>query len=238
MAGRGDAVDGVGFISRIRADGTMDKAEWITGFDAPKGLALIGDRLFASDITFMIEIDVAQAALLRRTAVLGANYLNDVTADPQGRVYVSDARGHGLYRIDPAMPFEWVRNPDIIRPNGLRVINNRMLVLSGAQQGEGEPGDRRRLAWLDLTGANLTEFPVDRGHFGHADGIEPDGRGGYFLSTNASGEVIHITPSGQTKTVAKLTTNATDLHFAPATGLLYVPSASGHSLTAFAIAWD
>lgn len=236
MAGKGDVRDGVGFISRVRADGRLDAAEWVAGFDSPKGLALAGDRLFASDIAMMIEIEVGAGRLVRRWPVEGATYLNDVTSDQAGRVIVSDARGHGLYQVDGETPRLFAMHPLVLRPNGVRLLDGDLVVLAGQPVETGDPGDERRLVRLKPDGT-LAPVPSDRATFGHADGIEPDGRGGLFLSTNRTGEVIHIAKSGRVKTLLTLPTNATDLHHAVAQRRLYVPSAGGDSLRAYVVRW-
>src|SRR5215510_5815377 len=56
----GDAVDkdGKGFVSRLSPDGKIVTLEWAAGLNAPKGLALAGERLYVSDIDELVAIDV------------------------------------------------------------------------------------------------------------------------------------------------------------------------------------
>ncbi len=90
--------DGNGFISRVRADGTVDSLMFIAGgrdgvtLNAPKGLAIVGDTLWVSDID-------AARAFNRRTGEpvatvelkrMGATFLNDVVIGPDGSVYITD----------------------------------------------------------------------------------------------------------------------------------------------------
>ncbi|TIR25807.1 MAG: hypothetical protein E5X64_19990, partial [Mesorhizobium sp.] len=44
LAGR----DGVGYLSKVSPDGKLQAAEWVTGFNAPKGLVMQGDTLFVT----------------------------------------------------------------------------------------------------------------------------------------------------------------------------------------------
>ncbi len=58
VAGKPTDKDGNGFISKVSlADGKIIALEWAKGLDAPKGLALAGGKLYASDIDKLVEID-------------------------------------------------------------------------------------------------------------------------------------------------------------------------------------
>lgn len=61
--GDGSAKDGNGVISIIGKNGTMIDRNWSVGTEAmplhgPKGMALIGDNLFVTDIDHVVIIDV------------------------------------------------------------------------------------------------------------------------------------------------------------------------------------
>ena len=59
MVGQDNVKDGVGFISKVSTNGKVITREWITGLDAPKGMAVKGGSLFVTDIDKLIEIDIA-----------------------------------------------------------------------------------------------------------------------------------------------------------------------------------
>ena len=50
IAGEAAEKDGVGYLSQVSPDGKLKTAEWVKGFDAPKGLVMKGDTLFVTDI--------------------------------------------------------------------------------------------------------------------------------------------------------------------------------------------
>src|SRR5918999_5896366 len=60
--GKPDEKDGQGFISKVSpVNGTIIELNWITGLNAPKGMAVNSDdssRLYVSDITDLVEIDI------------------------------------------------------------------------------------------------------------------------------------------------------------------------------------
>src|SRR6478609_4811963 len=45
-----DSPDGDGFISKVKLDGKIEKLNWITGLNDPKGIAIVGGTLYVSDI--------------------------------------------------------------------------------------------------------------------------------------------------------------------------------------------
>ena len=91
VAGKPTDKDGNGFISKISLkDGKVVTLEWATGLDAPKGLALVGDTLYAADIDKLAEINTKTGKIVALHDAPGATFLNDVAADGKGNVYVSD----------------------------------------------------------------------------------------------------------------------------------------------------
>lgn len=84
--------DGKGFISKISLkDGTLIEPQWATGLNAPKGMALVKDRLYVSDLDRLAEIDTKTGKIVASYDVQNPGFLNDVAADGEGRVYMSDS---------------------------------------------------------------------------------------------------------------------------------------------------
>lgn len=143
--------DGNGFISRVRADGTVDSLMFIAGgrdgviLNAPKGVAIVGDTLWVSDID-------AARAFNRRTGEpiatvemkrMGATFLNDVAIGPDGSVYITDtgirfdAKGgmthpgrDRVYRIMGRTPKVVVEGDSLGGPNGIAwdATKNRFVI--------------------------------------------------------------------------------------------------------------
>lgn len=131
--GAPDAVDDNGFISRVLPDGTIDALTFIDGaddtvtLDAPKGLVLIGDALWVADITRVRKFDRVTGAPLGEVVIDGSGFLNDLAADPQGNIYVSDTGTNILHTIDvKEKPALMLASPAIFGPNGLWVHESRL----------------------------------------------------------------------------------------------------------------
>lgn len=90
--------DDNGFISKIGADGKVIELRWIDGakadveLNAPKGMAIVGDVLFVSDIDTVRKFDVKTGAPLGAITIANATFLNDIVAPVGGKtIYVSDS---------------------------------------------------------------------------------------------------------------------------------------------------
>lgn len=86
-----------GFISKVAPDGKVLELKWIDGasadvtLNAPKGMAIAGDKLYVADITFVRVFDRKTGKPLGKIGAAGATFLNGVAAAPDGTIYVSDS---------------------------------------------------------------------------------------------------------------------------------------------------
>ncbi len=138
------ARDGNGFISRLSPQGEVIELKWIDGtaegvtLNAPKGMALAGDRLFVADIDVVRVFNRETGEWLDDIPVPGARFLNDldsakdVAASEAGTVYATDSGTGVVHRIRPDGSLErvgWVNNP-----NGIQARGETILVTGGNNQ--------------------------------------------------------------------------------------------------------
>lgn len=132
--------DGRGFLSRLSADGSSKQLRWVNSgaggamLNAPKGMAIVGDTLWVSDISVMRAFNRrtgAVVAIVDLTAQ-GAQFLNDVTVGPDGSIYVTDtsmeplptgnmrhSRADRIYRIQGRTASVALETDRLARPNGI-----------------------------------------------------------------------------------------------------------------------
>src|SRR5688572_17811349 len=90
------ARDGNGFISRFSPEGVLLQLKWIDGraggvvLDAPKGMAIAGDKLYVADIDHVRTFELATGKPLGKVGIVSASFLGPVAADPAGTVYAAD----------------------------------------------------------------------------------------------------------------------------------------------------
>jgi sugar lactone lactonase YvrE len=89
--------DGNGFISRVSPEGKVLDLTWIDGaipgvtLNAPKGMAIVADTLFVTDIDCIRRFHRVTGAPLQELCLEDATFLNDLAATPLGDLYFSDS---------------------------------------------------------------------------------------------------------------------------------------------------
>jgi len=100
--GKPDQKDQNGFISKISpSNGSIIELNWVTGLNAPKGIVITNNnsKLYVSDITDLVEINIASGKIIKRFNAPGSSFLNDVVSDNQGNIYVSDTITNTIYKL-------------------------------------------------------------------------------------------------------------------------------------------
>jgi sugar lactone lactonase YvrE len=231
------AKDGNGTISRLSPDGRMLQADWVTGLDAPKGLALQRDRLFVADIDTLVEIDVTNGRIVARFHAKGAKFLNDVTAEAGGNIYVSDMQGGTVYRLHEGVLSQWLPNDKraLCSPNGLYAARDHLVVGCWSQVvDEFDTVEAGHLKGVDYRDKRI----YDIGHgkpIGHIDGVEPDGRRGYYLTDWLAGRLLHMDAAGDVTVLAVIGQGAADEGWIPSRHLLVVPMMNDDVVRAYRV---
>src|SRR5688500_2559710 len=98
--GAPDGKDGKGSIGKVGLDGKIIATDWVTGLNAPKGMALVKNTLWVSDLDAVAAIDIKTGKVVKTIPIDGAGFLNDVAADEKGVIYVSDSKTKKVHKIE------------------------------------------------------------------------------------------------------------------------------------------
>lgn len=217
------AADGDGYISTLGADGAMIAEKWATGLNAPKGMAVVGGKLYTADLTDLVEIDTATGAVTNRYPAQGAVFLNDVTAAPDGRLFISDTFANSVWVFDGSAMSLFVQDPALMGANGLTVIGNALVVANLGDVSQGF--DKITPGWvvqIDLESKAVTPYGASDPS-GVLDGVEPDGAGGILFTDNMGGRLMRQAPGGAAEVAGTLQPGAADLDIVADQGLILVP---------------
>lgn len=211
--------EGTGSITKMGVDGKMIQNHWVTGLVAPKGLGLHKNLLYAAENKAVVVIDVTKGTIVKRIPIEGAEFLNDITIDSKGIVFVSDSRTGKVHQIEKDKPTVYLENLKNI--NGLLAIDNSLYILTGATLQKADAAKK------------LTQV-VD-GIEGGADGIEKV-KDGEFIVTGWEGTVYYVNADGSKQTLSDTRatkTNAADLGYDAANKIVYIPEMTKHKVTAY-----
>ena len=228
--------DKAGFISRVAPSGKILELKWIDGsaegvtLNAPKGLAIVGDTLYAADVNAIRKFHRVTGKATGVIEIKGSSFLNDLASGPDGKVYVSDSgfggdpdapRTDAVYEISPDDSVKALsRGAEVPNPNGLLVTAGGLLVctwnsgeLLWARAREG----RERL---------VAKLPKNQ-----LDGIVVD-KDGSLLITSWAGECVYRFkfPQGVTVAIEGLKEPA-DPGWDAKRGRLLIPHFKEHKLT-------
>ena len=212
--------DGNGFISRVNPDGRVDALRWIAGgrngvtLHAPKGLAIVGDTLYVSDIDCVRRFNRTSGAPAGETCVEGATFLNDLAADGNGTLYVSDtgiridASGvtptgtDAVYRLRGTdAPQIVARGADLKNPNGLWWTPGGLVVVPfGANE-----------VWRYAPDGTRTVVATTPS--GQLDGVVGLPDGGLLVTSWEGSAVYRLSSGGAVSTVATGIPSPADLGF-------------------------
>jgi hypothetical protein len=125
-----------GFISIVSLDGKIINKKWVTGLNAPKGLTLHGRTLYTTDIDELVSINIDNGQITNRFKVDDAKFLNDVAADKNGNVYVSDMALDRIHILTGGNFDIWIESADLEAPNGLHIQGDEIILGSWGKMTE------------------------------------------------------------------------------------------------------
>ncbi|MEI7583664.1 gluconolaconase [Runella sp.] len=216
--------DGDGFITILNTDGKISNLKWARGLNDPKGMGILGNSLFVADLKDLVEIDLKTGVIIKRHAAINSVMLNDVSVSPRDEVFVSDSRGHKLYRYADGKMELYLDDPNLQGPNGVFAEKDYMIVASA---GTGN------LWKLDYTTKKYTSWAMTNKT---ADGILRYGND--YLISCWHGEVYYVKPDGK---VWKLIdskepqTNTADFGYIPNQKTVLIPNFYKNTVTAYQI---
>jgi sugar lactone lactonase YvrE len=221
IEGKSNEKDGKGFISKLSPDGKILSLQWAVGLNAPKGMGIYKNNLYVADLTRVAVIDL-NSGKWSGIEIDGAQFLNDVTVDPKGQVYVSDSNTGKIYKIADQKPELYFESTDFKRINGLLWLNNEMYV---ADAGNG-------INYKLSKDKKLTKYAETAQG---ADGIVKVGNDEYVVSS-WGGEVYYVGSDGKSQKLLdtkdqKL--NSADIDYDSKTQTVFVPTFFGNRVMAY-----
>lgn len=213
--------DGKGSIAKLSPDGKILDSAWVTGLNAPKGMGRYGNLLYVADATEVAVIDMKKAAIAYRIPIDSAVFLNDITIDKQGNVYVSDSRRNKVHVIRRKQASLYL--DDVNNANGLLAADGVLYVLSAGRLLE--VNEDKKITVI-ATGMEKS-----------TDGLVQISENG-FIITSWAGVIYSVKKDGTVKQLEdyrSTKTNTADIGYNPKTSMLYVPTFWKNKVMAFRV---
>jgi hypothetical protein len=211
--------DGKGGIGILSPNGKQYNGHWVTGLSAPKGMGILGNRMYVADINRVVVIDLKKGTVEKRIPLHGSQNLNDVTVG-DGVVYVSDSKLGNIWQIQKDNPRLFLENAPGV--NGVKFYNGALYY------GEGRSFKKRDANGKISLIAKVTE-PID--------GIEPLANGDFIL-TSWIGYIYYVSKNGKVQTLLeshKQKINTADIGVDTKNNILYVPTFFTKKIMAYKI---
>ena len=226
------ARDNNGFITKLDPRGKVVALKFIgpskaAPLHAPKGLAVVGTTLYVLDLDRIRGYDTDRGGLVHDIDLSGhkAAFLNDLTRDFEGNLYLSDSQANFVARIEPAHEHRitiLARGAQLAGANGLSIQpkTGRLAVvtwgtgrvLEVTKEGEVKP-------WLDQSFAKL-------------DGADFDAEGNLYFSAYGEGRIYRAGEDGKVSVFREGLVTPADINIDRPKRLLLIPSFDTNSVRA------
>jgi DNA-binding beta-propeller fold protein YncE len=217
--GQGDVVDGKGGIAKLSVKGELIDKDWIAGLNAPKGMAIHKNLLYVADITEVVVIDIKKQKVIKKIPVADSVFLNDVTVNADGVVYISDTRTHKIHRLKGDKVELYLDN--VASANGLKAIGTTLVV-----------GANQELLVID---ADKNRKVIAKGFESGIDGIEMAGDNEFIVSCWV-GLVYYVHSDGRLELLIdsrEQKINTADIGYDPVNKHVFVPNFFTNTVTSY-----
>ncbi len=227
--------DGNGYISIVSLDGKIINEKWMTGLNAPKGLAIYGRTLYTADIDELVAMNINTGRIIKKYKVEDAKFLNDVTAAANGDIYVSDMVLNRIHLLTEDGFKIWIESTKLESPNGLLASNNDIILGSWGKMTDGfdtdVPGHLKRISIKDKTITSIG----DGTSVGNLDGVEADKDGGFYVTDWKNGKLLQIKHTGEVTVLLELNQGSADHEFIIEKDLMLIPLMKDNKLLAYIV---
>lgn len=211
----------------IARDAAGVKTNFLTGFsNGPYGLEIVGNTLFACDGARVKGYDLTTKAQVMNLN-LNASFLNGITHDNSGNLYVTDYTAKKIYRINiAAQTFNLYVTGLAKSPNGIiyDAANSRLVFVNW--------GTNAPISAINMSDSTVSTLATTT--LGNCDGIATDGNGKFYVAAWSTNSVHLFTNNfvGAPTNVWSGLNSPADIFYNTVTDTLACPN-SGNSTVVF-----
>ncbi len=216
-----------GFISILNSDGSIKILHWVTGLNAPKGMAISEDKLYVTEVNSIAEIEISSGTVLRLIHIEGAHFLNDIAADISGDLYISDSKTGSVFRVSKGEATTFIQSSDFGYPNGLVLDGNKLLLGTGD-----------KIVCIDVKTRKVEDYMLNTGGVDGLTILAPD----FILFSNWKGTVYTLKKGFEKELLLDTSTTesvkSADFGYDASKNSIYVPTFFGNSVVCYKLSLD
>lgn len=213
----GKDTPGDGFISKADTGGEVIDLKWVDGLNDPKGLQIVDEKIYVTDLTELIEMDIKSGEITKKISVEGSEGLNDITLDEEGNLFISDNRRSAIYKKEKESDQVelWMDGEELQFPNGLLAVEDEIYIAAWGKKQDGNV--------LKVNKSTKEISPVTKAGIGNLDGIQLNRDKNFYISDWATGDIYEIGKTGQTQQILASEKTSGDILFLPDENKLVLP---------------
>lgn len=204
--------NGKGYISKHDRKGNLVKEKWLTNLRGPKGITVVGDYLYFTDITKVHKVHIPRARIVKTFSAKETKSLTDTAADDNGNIYVSDANSDILFKIQKEKMNVWIKDKKLEGSSGL-FTDGKQHVLAVRKTGE--------MTMIQI--ANPTDIYLHSNVKGHLSGIAADKSGMLWISDLMNGDIYSMEKNGTVRKMFNLGAGTADHSIVKELNILIIP---------------
>lgn len=219
-----EKVPGDGSIATVSLDGKIKNLKFTSGLNDPKGMAIVGNKLYVGDLLELVEIDLETGKIANKYTGEKVRYFNDVTADSKGNVYVTDMHASAIYKLDKNKNFtKWYDSPEIESANGILAVGKELIIGGWGYFTDGNAlnagiGKLHKMNIKTQKLSTITPQPL-----GNLDGLQVLDDNSYFVTDWKEGKVFKVYKDGTSEELLDTERGAADLWYIQEKKLLLLP---------------
>ncbi|UCC43931.1 MAG: SMP-30/gluconolactonase/LRE family protein [Candidatus Zixiibacteriota bacterium] len=224
-------VSNFGDGSIVQIDSTGVQSNLNTDLSQVAGLHIVGDTLYAASSdgphAGLVGIDLLSGSIIFELAIDGMDFLNDITSDSSGYVYVTEHNGNKIFKVKrDNLTYSSFVSSGLSYPNGIMFdsINNRLLITNVC-------ATAGRIEAVSLEDSTVTTL-VAIGLTG-TDGLAEDSEGYIYVSSWQSNAVYRYHPSFSEprETISTGHSAPADIYFNRRDNVLAIPNFYANEVT-------
>ena len=215
------------YIAKVGLNGQVIQLKFVDSLNVTKGMGILGDKLYVTEMTQIAQIDLGTGKVLQRYPIDGAIFLTDIAVYPaKGLLYVTDSKANKVWVMAKGKTRLLRSGLPFATTNGLLLSHDQLLIGNG-------DGSLLRLNLLTNQLSVVTKVVTTSS----IDGIVALGDGRYLIN-EVAGKIWSVQANGVTSLVLNMAAQSiksADTAYNPATRMLFVPTLTHNTVNAYIV---